>query len=28
MGEQSRIIVESRFDVRRVNEDMLKILGI
>ena len=28
MGEQSRIIVESRFDVRRVNEDMLKILEI
>ena len=28
MGEQSRKIVEKRFDVRKVNKDMLKILEI
>ena len=28
MGKASREIVESKFDVRKVNEEMLKILGI
>ena len=28
MGKKSRNIVETRFDVRKVNEEMLKILGI
>ena len=28
MGEQSRIIVEKKFDVRIINKEMLKIMGI
>ena len=28
MGEESRTIVENKFDVRKVNKEMLKILGI
>jgi len=28
MGKQSRLIVENRFDVRSVNKEMMKILGI
>lgn len=28
MGKESRMIVENRFDVRKVNKDMLRILGI
>lgn len=28
MGEESRSIVENKFDVRKVNKEMLKILGI
>lgn len=28
MGERSRMIVENRFDVRSVNKEMMKILGI
>ena len=28
MGKKSRNIVETRFDVRKVNEEMLRILGI
>ena len=28
MGKASREIVENKFDVRKVNEEMLKILGI
>ena len=28
MGEQSRIIVEKKFDVRIINQEMLKIMGI
>jgi hypothetical protein len=28
MGEQSRKIAEKRFDVRKVNQEMLKILEI
>ena len=28
MGLNSRIIVENKFDVRKVNEDMLRILKI
>ena len=28
MGEESRGIVENKFDVRKVNKEMLKILGI
>ena len=28
MGKESRIIVERKFDVRKVNKDMLRILGI
>jgi hypothetical protein len=28
MGKESRMIVENKFDVRNVNKDMLRILGI
>ena len=28
MGKRSRMIVENRFDVRSVNQEMMKILGI
>ena len=28
MGAKSRSIVEDRFDVRKVNKEMLRILGI
>ena len=28
MGKESRIIAERKFDVRKVNKDMLRILGI
>ena len=28
MGEESRSIVENKFDVRKVNKEMLKILDI
>ena len=28
MGKQSRIIVEKKFDVRIINQEMLRIMGI
>ena len=28
MGEQSRIIVENKFDVQIINQEMLRIMGI
>ena len=28
MGEQSRIIVEKKFDVQIINQEMLRIMGI
>ena len=28
MGKHSRMIVENRFDVRSVNQEMMKILGL
>ena len=28
MGQQSRIIIENKFDVRKVNQEMIRILGI
>ena len=28
MGEQSRLIVEKKFDVQIINQEMLRIMGI